>query len=321
MRAHKSAPVPETPAVGATISQMREWPLWRHLSTLQHTQLAILLDPNSLVWKRARFGLSNLMEEETFTKAEPESQAKQVMAMLSVDPVLPGNTALAMADIEAMAPSYALVTAYELTPATRVANFAFRTKVADADKFALTLDGKLLPIYQPQDQVYSNDHQHTVTEVAAALASMPAQSRELLSEVRLSPDENRDNDSWAKEFHLPVFSAYMSIDSEAGALDIYPTKNASPVKLLRDNLGHEAGHVWSIRAWGRDDKAAAWEPWRKAIEADGLPVSGYGKSSPSEDVAEATVLFLMTRGTPRFADFKALYPNRFAILAKQFGES
>ena len=298
---------------GVSSIDLQSMPLWQHLLPLQRQQLRVLLDSSVKVWRLARFGLANLLEKPSFADASPQEQAKQVMATLSVDPVLPGNVAIALAGLRSEA------TRFELLPPMIERGFAFRGAAVDADKFGVSIGASVTPIFQPRDLVFSKPFQHTPDELANAFAMLPVQSRQLLSTIRLSPTNDPDEGHWAEKYQKRAFSTYMSVD-EQGTVDVYPTLSASNVKYLKHNLLHEAGHVWSIRVWGRDETAPAWAPWRDAMKADGLPVSLYGEESPLEDVAEATALFLGTRGTPLFAEFRQLYPHRFKILTEQFGE-
>lgn len=312
-RARRLGVVNESNQGGLTLTAIKAMPVWEAFSPLQKTQLEALLTGDDMRSKLTRWGLMNKVSEAGFADATPQEQAKRLFEALSSTPVLPGNIALELSD------STRPPLKYFLDAGTLVPGFKFRTKETDANKFKLTVADKdsHISIYEPQDKVYSRPHQHTADEVASAVAALPRESRALVSSIRLNPDANPDDAAWAMIYGTSGFTSFMSCDSK-GTLDIYPTRDPNPVKNIMENLNHEAGHVWSLKLWGDDENGPLWGAWRKAVAADGLPVSDYGKSSLREDVAESTAMFLSTRGTPRFEKYRAMYPNRFAILMKQF---
>ena len=312
-RARKLSVVPEAQASGLTMGALQNMPVWAAFNQLQKAQLEALLTGDQRRSKLTRWGLMNETQAPGFAEASPADQVKKIFAALSRTPILPGNVALELSDTLHPPMKYSLGAA-ELAPA-----YKFRTKETDADKYRLSVaehDDHIV-IFAPRDLVYSLPNQHTANEVALAVAELPRESRALVQIIRLNPDANPDDASWAKAYGTQGFSSFMSCDAN-GQLDIYPTRDPNPVKNIMENMNHEAGHVWSLKLWGHDESAAAWNPWREAVAADGLPSSAYGASSLREDVAESTALYLTTRGTPRGEVYRAMYPHRFALLAKHF---
>lgn len=70
-------------------------------------------------------------------------------------------------------------------------------------------------------------------------------------------------------------------------------------------FAHELGHVIDAAFTVGDDI------WRRAINADIIPTSGYGKTNRWEDFGEFSRLYLMSRGDDdRIADIEKIYPAR-----------
>lgn len=70
-------------------------------------------------------------------------------------------------------------------------------------------------------------------------------------------------------------------------------------------FSHELGHVIDSYFKVGDDV------WRRAINADIVPTSGYGQTNRWEDFGEFSRLYLMSRGDEdRMAAIEAIYPNR-----------
>ncbi len=70
-------------------------------------------------------------------------------------------------------------------------------------------------------------------------------------------------------------------------------------------FAHELGHVID------SDFKVGDDVWRRAINADIIPTSGYGKTNRWEDFGEFSRLYLMSRGDDeRIAAIEKIYPNR-----------
>lgn len=151
------------------------------------------------------------------------------------------------------------------------------------------------------------------------IASLPPESRALVKTVTVNPVANPQDAYWAKAYDMPGFVSWMTCGAKGG-VSIYPLNYAEPVDESVNSLTHETGHAWSMAAWGGDDSGPKWAAWNQAISEDGpITPSQYAESSPEEDVAESTALYLNSRGTPAFDEYRQLFPNRFAILDRQFG--
>ncbi|MDE2291831.1 MAG: hypothetical protein KGL53_07090, partial [Elusimicrobia bacterium] len=159
---------------------------------------------------------------------------------------------------------------------------------------------------------------YTVGQVADAVGHLPQESRQQFRQVVVNTVQNPDDAYWAKAYKMKDFRSYMT-SGAAGVTEIYPADSAhrlAGTEYMRISLLHESGHIYSDSHWGGDPNAdtPGWTAWRAAEKADGGYVSRYATSSPAEDFAETFAAYFSTKGTPRFAAYRAKAPHRFAIL-------
>lgn len=204
---------------------------------------------------------------------------------------------------------------YTLAAATTVKDYAFRGKKADAEKTVATYsDAKKIDIYAPKSPYAAGVHQHSVKEAADAAAYLPKKSRAVLTTIVLNVQENPDDAYWAVEYKDPGFHSYMTA-GVSGVVTIYPDSKAQPGEnYMRGTMIHETGHTWSYKQWGTDTTKGKWVDWKTAMTKDGNTVSGYAQASIAEDVAETIQVYGSTKGSAKYAEYKALVPNRFKIL-------
>ena len=106
----------------------------------------------------------------------------------------------------------------------------------------------------------------------------------------------------------------------AGVVTIYPNKS-KPVpdaQGMRSSMVHETGHTWSYKTWGTDKTKGKWVDWQEAMDKDKATVSGYAMASIAEDVAETVQIYGSTKGSPQFAEYRRIVPNRFGMLDTEY---
>jgi hypothetical protein len=202
---------------------------------------------------------------------------------------------------------------------TEKKGFAFRGKTADAESWQATFsDGTKVEIVAPKAPE-PGYHNHSVQDAADAARYLPKQNRAAIKQILLNAVVNPQDSYWAAQYHRPDFHSYMTAGA-AGIVTIYPNKTEKPMpnaNYMRGTMIHESGHTLSHKLWGNDETKGKWLDWRKAMAADGVSVSGYAMAALGEDVAETIQVYGSTKGTPRFEEYKAMVPNRFAILTRE----
>lgn len=127
--------------------------------------------------------------------------------------------------------------------------------------------------------------------IAIALAGIPKPLRDLVSTAIIDPG---DANQW-----------------NGGNSTIYVRVSGVPSQTAIDStITHELGHLL-------DHQFDIHRHWRAVMEADVLPVSGYGNSNPGEDFAEFVRLYfsLARDGQSPERQLAAMYSNRWAFLS------
>jgi hypothetical protein len=209
---------------------------------------------------------------------------------------------------------------YKLSGATKIKDFEFRGLKANAESYVATFkDGADVTIIAPKAPK-KGFHNHTVKQTAESAAYLPKSARKLITQVVLNATTNPDDPFWAVEYATPNFHSYMTA-GVAGVVTIYPDKktNALPTDNYRHGtMAHETGHTWSYKTWGTDKTAGRWVDWKAAMDKDKVAVSAYARASIAEDVAETIQVFVTTKGSPKFLEYKAQVPARWAILTADY---
>lgn len=269
-----------------------------------------MLSSDSRVGMRARMVATELMKAPEFDALPAGEQAAKLSAALAAPPVVPG---LAIAEVwSARAP--ATVT---LGATTEVPGYEFPGRTTTALRTPVKVGDHTLIVLRPKDGVYTPATQHPVEDLLAALAKLPPQSLAELKELRLAPTRNPTDDFWATTYNQPGFQTYMNCGAD-GVVTVFPQTSTPSTSIISSTLVHETGHAWSMREWG-DEGSQQWKDWAAAGLRDGLSPSTYANASPAEDLAEAGVLYLESKGTPDHAMYRALYPRRFELLDRHFG--
>ena len=188
---------------------------------------------------------------------------------------------------------------------------------APSSTTSLAIDGREIPIASYEGA--------PLDLVAQSIARVPSALRDLLTRVVISPTASPDDAAWSEKYRLPVLAAMGAVAS--GRISIFPHGIAQlrlpDGDVFVRNLMHELGHCWSLRDWAL--APAGKEAWMNAITSDrGAPshfaiLSFRHSGWPHEDVAEATALYFLIRGTPAFDTYRTTMPARFALLDARFG--
>jgi len=206
-----------------------------------------------------------------------------------------------------------------LTGTVEKAAVEFHGKKADAESWTATYsDGTKIEILVPKAPE-PGYHNHPVTQAADAARYVPKASRALIKQILLNPVENPDDAYWAAEYKDSDFHSYMD-SGASGIVTIYPNKAAKKLtsdNYLRGTMIHETGHTFTDRKWGDDKKKGKWIEWQKAMDADKTSVSRYATKAIAEDASETLQAYSSTKGTPKFDEYRAIVPHRFAMLDRE----
>lgn len=306
-----SVPLPPAPrALPLTLDALPRSTAWASLPPLRQSQVQAMLSADSRLGMRARMVATDLLQAPEFDALPPAEQAAKLSAALGAPPVVPG---LSIGEVKSSRAA-ATVT---LGATTEVPGYEFPGRTTTALRTSVKVGDHTLTLLRPKDGVYTPNTQHPVDDLLAALAKMPPQSLAEVKELRLAPTRNPTDEFWATTYGQPGFQTYMNCGAD-GVVTVFPQATTPSASIISSTLVHETGHAWSMREWG-DEGSQKWKDWAMAGLRDGLSPSTYANSSPGEDVAEAAVLYLESKGTPDHATYRALYPRRFELLDKHFG--
>lgn len=209
---------------------------------------------------------------------------------------------------------------YTLEGPTTEKDYAFQGKTADAEKWVIKFeDGVNIPIVAPKAPE-PGYHNHTVQQAAEAASYLPKANRSVMTTILLNAVVNPDDAYWAVQYNTPDFHSYMTA-GQAGVVTIYPDKVSQSLpdeNYMRGTMIHETGHTWSYKTWGTDTTKGKWVDWQQAMDKDKVSVSGYAMNSISEDVAETIQIYVSTKGSPSFAEYRQIVPHRFEMLDVEY---
>lgn len=266
---------------------------------------------NAQVSVPARAALQALLADRSFRDASPAEQAERLRRFQAEQPGQLGSASQVQYDVDAGRRPYTI------SQPVDVPDHPFRTGTADAVRYDVTIDGRTIPVYLPKNPDTSSGQLPSIDDVARTLAAMPAANRALVNEVHVNDQRSPDDAEWARRFGNTDHRAYMSAGAD-GTLNIFPTAGAVSDSSMTTAMVHETGHFLAARIFGGDGDPR-WEAWKRAMEADGMTTTRYGRNSPNEDFAEMMAFYVQVRGTPQEAELRRLYPARFAVLDEYLG--
>jgi uncharacterized Zn-binding protein involved in type VI secretion len=203
------------------------------------------------------------------------------------------------------------------TPA--VYEFPGTDKPLPAKEVIVTIRGHRVRVVRPGEGVAVQGGVPSLAEVVQGLQTLNDEQLSAVHEVAINPVPNPDDPELKIVYNDPNFvSAATSI---GGVVRFYPGSAADPDESrrrenVRGAMQHEAGHAVAQKAWAADPSLKA--AWEEARRQDRRNVSTYGAKFIDEDIAEAVLLFALTKGTPCEAAARATFPARYAILERMF---
>lgn len=198
-------------------------------------------------------------------------------------------------------------------------------QTADAHVYEVTVRGRPIKVYEPVTSTTPpGNYQPSADHVARALATMPKEEVDKVSEVNVSPIAPADKGRLAEFQGNGVVSIYPS--NKGVRTD---SQGIPGAQLQQQDLDwlmvHEGGHQVHSTLRERYGKENFDTMWKSAIESDKLgpdsqrSVTQYGenalkKDNIQEDFADAVVIYRLTRGTRCEGAARAMFPARYAML-------
>lgn len=178
--------------------------------------------------------------------------------------------------------------------------------------YIATIRGRQITVYLPTNWPHIPDFPQgeVMQGIVAALTSLSDEQLDAVKEVYFNPVVNPDDDYWRQKYNDPFHVSPAA--TGAGQMYIFATGNYADQPFWDHAIQHEAAHaLW----YARPDIHAKWND---AIAKDRRGVSHYGDNAPTEDFAEAVLMYSLVKGTPCEAAMAAAFPARFAILEDIF---
>lgn len=299
------------------LEEMKKCKGYLALNGDERAQLAFLVGGSTSMSLNAAAAMGKVLKDPAADKDDPATFRKFLSGdeHLNFDIRLPGEQRMPRDP-------------YKVGAATEVADHPYRSGKATANKTTVEITGKdaggatvvhKIDVFEPKEfKPYKKGRVlPSVTDIAEVLAELPIAARAAIKRVDLHPKRNPDDAYWLAQPGYGTgqtdFVSHMTAGSD-GIVDVFPSTANKDVKEIETTMLHESGHVVSNKAWGDDATDAKWDPWREAMKKDNVQLSKYGKSSESEDFAEAWALFAPAYGKPRESEVKALIPNRFKLM-------
>ncbi len=192
-----------------------------------------------------------------------------------------------------------------------VASQPFRPGAEPALRYDVRVGMHRVPVFVPKTPVRAGLHQHTLMQVAQALAQLPSGLLSRIPFITLEAKPNPGDDYWKLNF-ANFKGSYLTAD--ASSVAIHPTEEPQSIDALASALVHEAGHVVSYSEWGLSAADERWKPWRDAVTKDVVLPSAYAANRVGEDFSETLRAYYAVRGTPAQAELDVLFAGRVAVL-------
>lgn len=180
--------------------------------------------------------------------------------------------------------------------------------------YGVTIEGRDITVVVPVDApTEAGMRVPSMEQVVRALEALPRELRQGIEAVAVCPSR--------KPSRLGGETTALA-DSGAngmpGLLRLFPSGDWNQA-LVDATMVHEAGHVLSNRALGREGRrfndpasTPGWTSWKEAMTGDGVSPSAYARLAPTEDLSETLRALFLVRGTPLEDEMRALMPQRFA---------
>jgi len=281
------------------LDQVTASPGWAALTATQQSQVtAMISGPTNALSAAARDRLGDDLSNPGWARLAPQEQADLLTGLL--------NLGLGGASRVSAPPIPTGPAPYRITGQQDVASFEFPNgETQAATRLTIDLHGHSVDIVEPSPPPVGTAWVPSVDELARSLSALPKNVLAQTTELRVSPTEN------------PLGPGATMSASGGGVLNVYPqpAENTDWNRhIMVATLFHESGHTVSLAKWGTDPSSPAWQTWAAAAKADATSVSSYANTNALEDFAETSVVYMASRGTPAFDEYRAIFPERWKLL-------
>jgi hypothetical protein len=261
----------DDPAGRDALTTMATSPGFGQLSDADKNKLLDYTGGHNPLSDPARKELGKLMKTSTFTADPPDKDAQTaaLKGFLTNQPGLPDSSAAPNGWFDAPGRR----AAYSVSPGSAQADGSTR--------YTVTIDQKAIPVtVQPPTPPLVSP---SIDEIAKGLAATPKANRDQITDVTVS--------SGLGPITASGGHAYMDTNASTGKVTVYATAAPQGQTFTDSAFIHETGHILSGRTFGMSTHDPGWDRWKAAMKADGLGLSKYGQSSPTEDFSEALLLY------------------------------
>ena len=179
----------------------------------------------------------------------------------------------------------------------------------------VTIDGHMIRVIRPPDDVIKANHLPSMQQLAEALRTVPTTQLEMTDTIMIrlagKPGSRGESGSGKVELFPVVSTGGDARTQEQEDLKAY---RADPQAYFDALVTHECAHNYQGKFWHGPEDVASWKTY---AEADTAPPSRYARDgSVQEDFAEFIVLFNAAKGTPCEESLRLIYPNRWDLLTE-----
>lgn len=156
--------------------------------------------------------------------------------------------------------------------------------------YSVTIDGIKIYYESPDDSAFA------AIKSLISGNKIPDLLKEGIEAIMIIPDQNPGNPTTIAKEENGIITIFENRIVDAGI------------------IGHEAAHTLADDRWGNATPPAGSD-YRSAIDSREPPVSTYGRTSPSEDFAEAIRMYITNRTA-----FKKGWPKRYKVIHRMMRE-
>jgi hypothetical protein len=198
-------------------------------------------------------------------------------------------------------------------------DFTFCGATADAKaiKYDIDVKGKIISIITPVcgTDAAKAEYLEDAKKLTKALGALNKPLLENLDTVVINDAPNPRDSYWQTQFGDPTFTSGATGGTDR--IDFYPSVAGSDQKFFDSTMIHESSHVLHKDIITNVDPDFNTK-WDTAMIADGKSVSDYADNNLTEDFAESSTAYRISKNTPCEDKFKSLYPERYKLLEKAY---